>query len=454
MKLTLKSGTGTVKGIQQLTSRPNCQFDWQQFRDNSGQVIDILPGDKVMFEEAGWSQEVVVAGINNVIVNAQTERVTGTGPANTFLEVQAADPIGPCACPPRRTAASMADFTGLADFRSGDEVEVALFDTNWNRSYVVGTAPYARANIDWDAVDGWFGPGVTVQYAVTDGFGNPKGGATGVAKPDGWLDGIGCGCDIAPGDRVTIHTCVGFDAELNLIPITGAIGVATDRVSGQMSNGDFPGRAGIWLWSPSRNEGRWQEVDVDVDGNFAADFAPDFDIRNGDNAEVWYFDANRNQVGDMLYTPYLFVRANQSHDWVQGDATPQTIVNVKVMRDGKEIGYGESNTGGGTGWNVNPRQPDGANVDMRAGDVVEVTAGALSASVQLIDMDGAVDSATRCGQRQAGRRDVPSRRARGGLARQRRQPRPPDRRPGQLQHRFRRLRHPPGRPGGHLVCAA
>ena len=66
--------------------------------------------------------------------------------------------------------------------------------------------PFARANIDWDAVDGWFGLNVTVQYTVTRGT-NTIGGATGTTKSDGWMDGIGCGsgCDMQPGDHVTVR---------------------------------------------------------------------------------------------------------------------------------------------------------------------------------------------------------------------------------------------------------
>ena len=90
----------------------------------------------------------------------------------------------------------------------------------------------------------------------------------------------------------------------------------------------------------------------------------------------------------------LLVRANRAHDWVQGEAPSQTNVIVTVKRGGEVIGTGQSFTGGGTGWNVNPQRPEGGNVDMRTGDIVDVTAGALSASVLLIDMDGAVNAAT------------------------------------------------------------
>ena len=88
------------------------------------------------------------------------------------------------------------------------------------------------------------------------------------------------------------------------------------------------------------------------------------------------------------------VRANRTHDWVQGEAPSDTTVYVTVKRGGQVIGTGQSFTGGGTGWNVNPQRPEGGGVDMLTGDVVEVTAGTLSASVVLIDMDGAVNATT------------------------------------------------------------
>ena len=94
---------------------------------------------------------------------------------------------------------------------------------------------------------------------------------------------------------------------------------------------------------------------------------------------------------------------------------------------------------------------------MRAGDIVEVTAGALSASVQLIDMDGAVNAATNVvSGKLVGKPNADVRvevwRDNGGASRDLKTDDS-----GQLQHRFRQrrsLRHPPGRQGGHLVRAA
>jgi uncharacterized repeat protein (TIGR01451 family) len=107
-----------------------------------------------------------------------------------------------------------------------------------------------------------------------------------------------------------------------------------------------------------------------------------------------HFFATQRVVGAGPADTTLMIRANRTHDWVQGEAPSDTTVYVTVKRDGQVIATGESATGGGTGWNVNPQRPEGGGVDMLTGDVVEVTAGAQSASVVLIDMDGAVNATT------------------------------------------------------------
>ncbi len=388
--LTLRTGAGVEKGVIHTNSDASCTFHGHQFTHDGGQTIDIEPGDRVEFAGPDWSQEVTAVGMD-IMVDAAADRVTGTTDANTFLEVWAQGQVR--RVPTAADGSFVADFSGQVDIIGGTGVDMARYDDNWNVPYVSSTAPYARANITWDAVDGWFGPNVTVQYTVTDGVGDIKGGATGVARPDGWLDGIGCGCDLAPGDHVTVHASTGFETELRPIPIDGAIDTEADTVSGQMYDAPFPARGGVWVWSQPRGEGWWQDVAIAADGAYTADFSGQFDIQVGDQAEVWYFDENGNQLGANLYTPFLWVRANRAHDWVQGDATPQTTVFVTVTRDSQIIGAGQSDTGGGTWYHVNPQRPEGGNVDMRTGDIVDVTAGELSASVVLIDMEGTVDAA-------------------------------------------------------------
>ena len=287
------------------------------------------------------------------------------------------------ASPLTRTAVTYSPPSGRSPAMEGAPASRPAADT-----------PYARANIDWDAVDGWFGPGVTVQYTVTRGE-DTIGGGAGSTQPNGWMNGIGCGCDMQPGDHVTVDSSAGFHAELVPIAINGAINVGTDVISGQMFGGISPGNGGnIDVRSKATDEWNSLPITIRSDGTFDVDFTSVVDIQNGDSAEVWYNDANGNQVGIMLYTPYLQVCANRAHNWVEGEATPQTTVYVTVTRGGQVIATGDNFTGGGTGWHINPQQPDGNNVDMRTGDTVNVTAGTLSASLLLIDIDGSVNATT------------------------------------------------------------
>jgi hypothetical protein len=143
--ITLETGGGAVKGITYTQSDSYGFFDWQQFHDG-GDVIDIQPGDRVVAEIAGWSQTVVVPAIT-VKVEPVTDRVTGTGPANSFVEVHVRGFWPWLRVPTDGDGHFLADFTKLVDIVPGREAEVAVYDENWNRQYAVGELPDARARI-------------------------------------------------------------------------------------------------------------------------------------------------------------------------------------------------------------------------------------------------------------------------------------------------------------------
>ncbi len=174
---------------------------------------------------------------------------------------------------------------------------------NQSRGRNSSDAPYARINVVWDNVDGWFGAGVTVWFTVTTPSEmTVKGTGSGTAGSDGWMAATpkGCRCDMVPGDHVLVSSSAGFSALLVPIEIVGLIDVAADRVSGRMSGGTFPGAGTIWAWSGNRNRGWGKAIDIAADGLYSADFAGHFDIQLGDSAEVWYLDGNGNQVGTQL----------------------------------------------------------------------------------------------------------------------------------------------------------
>mgnify|MGYP000878695950 CR=1 FL=1 len=383
--LTLMTAGGVFKG-QVLGQTDNYgDFGWQQFR-NGGGVININPGDRVRVEIAGWSQE-VAAGAIAVTVDSVQDRVSGVGPANSFVELRVRWGNQRLRFPTAADGAFMADFAGIADILAGTEVEVITYDANWNRQQTVGAAPHARANTNWNNVDGWFGPGVSVQYTVTTAGGSPKGGGAGTANPDGWLNGVGCGCDLQPGDRVHVTSSRGFAALLVPITITGRIDVNADRVAGVMAGGDFPGSATIWVWSDARQQGTGRDIGIAADGSFTADFT-DFDIQSGDTAEVWYYDANHNEVGTEFNTVYFDV--NYGHDWVSSNTEPEAAVTITVT--GKATLHGQADSSGYFGsWN-GVWQPAHPNIE--PGDTVLVETGGEVRRVDPVGtIAGAVDLA-------------------------------------------------------------
>ena len=248
--------------------------------------------------------------------------------------------------------------------------------------------PMARANIAGDVVDGWFGSGVNVLFTVTDESGTSKGGGSGTAKPDGWLEGIGCNCDLVPGDQVHVTSDAGFDAVLVPITITGQIDVDADLITGEMAGGAFPGQGHMWVWSEARHDGRDVDLEIEADGTYAVDLSGEFDIWTGDRVEVWYFDANHNWLGTVLNT--LRIEVNYGHDWVHIETEPLAEVQVTVA--GKATLQGQADAGG----RINTGELQDAWLpgppDIAPGDSIAVSAAGYDATVDPVGtITGAVD---------------------------------------------------------------
>jgi uncharacterized repeat protein (TIGR01451 family) len=260
---------------------------------------------------------------------------------------------------------------------------------------------YARVNTTWDSVDGSFREGVRVWYSVTGANGSPKGGGEGVARQGDWLDGIGCGCDIIPGDKVRVQSDAGFDAVLTPIPISGKIDVETDQVFGTMYDASFPAGGGIWVWSEARKQGSWQEISIATDGAYSAEFSP-FDIQTGDQAEVWYFDENGNLVGVNVFT--LQIQVNYAHDWVYAWTEPNAWIDFSI-NDGEFTLHGQADGRGEfRGWEWSgawsPSQPD-----ILPGDVVTASTADFTREInpiRSISIEADKDAETVSGVLEAG----------------------------------------------------
>jgi hypothetical protein len=358
---------------------------------------DIQPGDTVLAATAGYAASVDPVGTIDGVVDVDADTIAGTLNAPWFtkllrvrcevwmeggpgIDVLGVDPNG---------GSFLCDLGAAGwDVRPGDTLAMRYWEPGGDWVINVITVPYARANTTWDNVDGWFGPGVTVQYTVTDEYGAYKGGGSGTAKPDGRMDGVGCGCDLVPGDQVQVVSDAGFDALLVPIPITGQIDVDADRVSGQMSGGVFPATGYIKVWSRARWQEYGAELTIDADGNFLVDLAGQFDLWVGDTVEVWYRDPNGNHLGTELRT--LNIDVNYGHDWIYASTDPNATVTFEVVGkatlEAQADGNGDLYT-----YRVNDQWVP-APPDIQPGDTVHVEAAGYEADVDPVGtIDGVVD---------------------------------------------------------------
>jgi hypothetical protein len=265
-------------------------------------VIDIEPGHQVVVEITGWSQTVVAPDIV-VSVDPATDQVTGAGPANSFVEVYVRSYSPWLRLPTGGDGHFLANFAGLVDIGSGTEVEVAIYDDNWNRLYAVGVAPYARANIVWDNVDGWYGPDVTVWYTVTDEFGAYKGGGSGTTRPDDWSPAQP---DIQAEDWVYGRLDNGLTSQVQIGTIGGQVSSADDSVSGTVYAPWFSQVLDVDCHSwgkPGDEIMQWDTVLPDGVDLYTCAWDPvaEWDILPGQNVGVGYSGPDGNWVANVFY---------------------------------------------------------------------------------------------------------------------------------------------------------
>ncbi len=88
----------------------------------------------------------------------------------------------------------------------------------------------------------------------------------------------------------------------------------------------------------------------------------------------------------------LQVRANETHDVVDGKAPAHTNVTLRAWREGAEIGAATLNTGKEERFSTSLTDGEGRQVDLKAGDEVHVTAGTQTAIFRLAALAAEVDA--------------------------------------------------------------
>lgn len=275
------------------------------------------------------------------------------------------------------------------DLTSGDTVAVWYITPEGDELGAVFEVPFARVNYTWDGVDGRVAPSATVYVTVTD-ISGVKGTNSDTANPDGWF-GLWAGANVVPGDTVYATSPAGLDATMEVITITGDVDVDTDIVSGTMYGGDFPATGEVEVGQPPDWEPNdWMPIDIDVLGDYEADFSGQFDIQLGYNANVWYHQPDGHQIGVGLYTvPLEKLEVHQTHDWVQVQGQPGNTVYFTVTNGpvkGTASAVIQEN-----GWVWTRIYSGTERVDIEVGDIVEASSEGYLRSAQVITITALVD---------------------------------------------------------------
>ena len=226
-------------------------------------------------------------------------------------------------------------------------------------------------------MDGWFGPGAEVSYEVYDPTDVLKGGGQGTARGDGWMDGVGCNCDMLPGDRVEVSSDAGFAATLPITAISGAFNFGADTLSGAVA-GASGGKVSVDFYNLGRPDDWHGETPLGGGGSYVVDSTSDgYDLRQGDAAEVWYIRPDGNQVGRDIYT--LSIGVGPSDDWVGVSTAASATVTIVVVGKATYTGQADVNGDLWTGNDESLWTP--AKPDIVFGDLVNVSAAGLTGTV-------------------------------------------------------------------------
>jgi hypothetical protein len=408
--VTLRDAGGTTKETRIATADPT-SGDY-----SAGFKADVVPGDTVQVTGGG-----LAATIPIVSLTAQADRtadtIYGTAPASAaHLRVRRWGSLQDISGPYYERDAFTSNAAGQYTANLGAEVDLHNNHSGELHYHTGGSlddqlqvvhywTPYLMTSVTHDWTWGQTAlPGGPATLTLL----NPAGGVKASlnvtqSSPDGrfQIDWPKLGAWVDPGDRVVLETG-SYTEAATVVEIAAAVDAGADPSTGsELALNAVKGQALVtgtgpaWslLWVQVEKD-RLLYVPTDGAGHFMADLSGIRDIRSGETVRLGYSDDHFNDVIGEFAEPYLMVRANRTHDWVQGEAPQETNVVVRVLRNGQEIGRGESHTGGGTWFHVNPQQPDGRRTDIQTGDVVEVTAGGLAATVEIVDVTGAVDADT------------------------------------------------------------
>ncbi len=281
-----------------------------------------------------------------------------------------------------------ADFTGRCDLRPGDDGFVWYDDVSGNRVQLDFFVPgvHVRQNLfSGDYLDfalwGYTAAGteVTTTVVLADAGGEVKSATANIFGP--WsiytvvlFDEYGNPTPIEAGDTLTLTETAGMGVRQQVFtvpPMTAETDVLADIVSGQATSS-----AGAPILVEVN--GNDQTVTTTVGGAYTANFAPAYDVQNGDRVRLTYADAAH---GRWFYfqnrAPVVLVRWDEDggfydDDKLSGYTEADAWVVLTLWRAGAPVGSASGTADGSGYYELIPQDDYGNPVPIQDGDLVQV----------------------------------------------------------------------------------
>jgi len=387
--ITLTNDIGDVKGTAFLTSDGNGWFH-SNIHDEYGHCcVDIVAGDTV--EVIADSGDPIIAPVVEItgVVDSAANTITGQILADT-LPAQGRAEIW------WTREGTSQDFTtdgagnytvdfSPYDVKIGHWVDIWYTNPDGNQVGALFSDLRLEVDVSHDNVNGITDPGRTVTMTLRAPDSSVKEEATDIANDEGQF-GADFSEDIAPGD--TVEAMANPSTSVYIEDVTIDVDVDNDTVCGTAP-------PDAWL-QVGIHGGPWWDLAADATGAYCADFSEEYDLQSGDSGQVRYESPEGHRLTYNYYTSFLQANVNQSHEWLNGETTPGSVINATLWRDGDAVGWGWDYNGNGTWWHINMHdEEDHCCVDIQAGDVVEMeTSRGLTATIEVIPMTGVVDANT------------------------------------------------------------
>ena len=387
--VTLKNGA-TVKATAYTTSDRFNSYFYLYLYDTTGNRAYILAGDKI---EVSSSPVIVVPVVPLAgLVNATTNVVSGSGPANASLSIEVNG--NPLPATTDVTGAFSADFTGIYDIQPGNYVRIRYINADGNEVYLGNVpAPYLYANKGNYSAGGAVAAinapvTVTLKHDTT-----VKATAVVASGMGGWFSvslytPSGAPAIISTGDTVEA-TSGGTTMSLPIPTLTAVVNPTTDSVTGQAPAAGSQLRVELYN---NNGYGVQKTVTADASGNYAATNPFDgnvYDVMAGWHARITYVNADGNQVDLSAIAPVIYVHGDgggyTNENRVSGYyAMPNTQVSVTVRRGGSTVASTLAWTNWSGWFSINLNDTSGIPLDILGGDQVMVSGSAMTVTVPTI----------------------------------------------------------------------